>query len=277
MPGRITVLACVAYDRSGPGLVQLAGALCRASPASELYALHLVAPTERETFYMGQTPLEIGATTLAPLLERAAQQGVVVRPLSFVSSDPAHDIAEVARSRGVDLVLMGWHKPVIGETYLGGTVYRLLRETPADVGVLVDRGLGEISRVLVPYAGSPDDRAAMQLAGRLRDGIGAQVAILHVVRPGRSAASGPLGARTDARSVFGEELGGASLHLVEHASPIDAVLDECRKNYDLVVVGMDPDWGLRERLFSVQAERLLRECPSSLLVMRRGERAGHAP
>jgi Kef-type K+ transport system membrane component KefB/nucleotide-binding universal stress UspA family protein len=269
---RFGMVVCVAYDRSGPGLLRLAAALCGTARSCELHALHLVRPTERGSFYMGETPAQIGAAALAPLLEEAEDLGVSVRPISLVSSDPAHEIGEVARVKAADLILLGWHKPVLGETYLGGTVYRVMQETPADVGVFLDRGVREIRRLLVPYlAGSPHDRAALALAGRVSETAGAQIVILHVVRPGRAAGESPLGVREQAEQVFATQASGSvALRVVEHASPVDAVLQECGTGYDLVVVGMDRDWGLQGRLFSVQGERLMLECPSSMLVVRGG-------
>jgi len=62
------------------------------------------------------------------------------------------------------------------------------------------------------------------------------------------------------------------MEVVEHDSPAEAVIERSRAGYDLVIVGLGRDWGLAERRFGMQPERLLRDCPTSLLVVR-AERA----
>jgi Kef-type K+ transport system membrane component KefB len=267
-PGELTVVACVAYAASGPPLAQLASALCAGK--GRAYALHLMTGTDRSSFFLGETQQQIAASALRPLLERAERLGLDARPLAFASSDPARDIRDVAVTKQAGLVLLGWHKPLLGRGQLGGTVYRVMQETPAEVGVLVDRGLIRSERLLVPYLGTPHDRAALALANRMLANPAAQLTVLHVVPPGRAARTshvpeGVIGADVEGRAAF---------RTIEHRSPIDAVLDECASGYDLVLIGVHREWGLMQRLFSVQGERLIQECPTSLLVVRHwlGER-----
>ena len=118
-------------------------------------------------------------------MERAEALNLRARPLSFVSAQPAEDICSVAGVKRASLVLLGWHKPLISRNALGGTVREVMGAAPADVGVLVDRGLTRIQRVLVPYLGSPHDHAALLLAQRLYQ-RGASLTVLHVVRSDQS-------------------------------------------------------------------------------------------
>jgi nucleotide-binding universal stress UspA family protein len=91
--------------------------------------------------------------------------------------------------------------------------------------------------------------------------------VLHVVKPGRKGA-GDLGASDAVGAVFEEDGGRVVMEVVEHDAPAEAVLDRSRAGYDLVVVGLGRGWGLAERRFGIQPERLLRDCPTSLLVVR---------
>src|SRR5439155_35365 len=109
------------------------------SDAKRLYALRLEPPNDRASFVLTQRAAAHDAAALGPLLERAGALGLEVRPLSFVSPQPASDICNVAAVKGADLVLMGWHKPMLGKAALGGTVHEVMRQAPASVGVLVDR------------------------------------------------------------------------------------------------------------------------------------------
>ncbi|XXX80491.1 cation:proton antiporter [Sorangium sp. So ce134] len=274
-----TVLMCVSYERTGPGMVTLASALAGNGPeARRLYALRLIPPTDRGSFYVDQGPERQGVTALAPLLSRAKELGAEVRPLSFVSPKPSHDICNVADVKQADLVLVGWHKPLLSQTVLGGTVYEVMRGARTDVGVLIDRGLTAVRKLLVPFHGTAHDKAALALARRLAQQIGADVTILHVVKPKRRS-DDALGAQAAVDEVFEGEEGGALrkskvvLKVVENDSPADAALEEAKRGYDLVLVGVGTEWGLTQRRFGIRAEHIIQGCPTSLLVVRSYEPA----
>jgi nucleotide-binding universal stress UspA family protein len=61
------------------------------------------------------------------------------------------------------------------------------------------------------------------------------------------------------------------LKLVEHESPPDAVLEEAGHGYDLVVLGMSPRWGAGRTSLGLRRERVLRECPVTVLVVHPAE------
>ncbi|HTE54629.1 MAG TPA: cation:proton antiporter [Kofleriaceae bacterium] len=276
------ILLCVSHARSGGGLLTMAGALLDRSSASRLYALHLVRDTERGSSRLAGGTDESGAI-LAPVVERAAALELPVRSLSFVSSEPARDISQVAEVRQADLILLGWHKPVLSQSHLGGVVHDVMAQAAPTVGVFVDRGLTSVKRVLVPFLGSPHDRAALGLAHRLQQNAGAEVVILHVVKPSgdrKSSAPGSAAGQLTS-SVFGEDAASVTMTVVESRSPAEAALEHSRNGYDLVVVGVGREWGLQERRFGLQPEVLVRECPASLLIVRgprdRARSLSHAP
>jgi Kef-type K+ transport system membrane component KefB len=256
---RFTALVCVAYERSGPGLLRMAAALAGHDPADgRIYALRLLRATDRASFVLDQRAPATAAdeSALLPLIERAREDAIEVRPLSFVTMDPARDICDVAEVKRADIVLLGWHKPVFGSTMLSGTVHEVMQRADASVGVLVDRGLNEVRRVLVPFLGREHDRAALELARRLATTSGAKVTVLHVVEPGERAE--PLAVT------------GAAVKVATHASPVEAVIEESAEGYELVVVGIGEQWGLEHRSFGIRTEAILRRAPASVLVVRGG-------
>lgn len=264
-----TVLVSIALLRSGQGLVDLAGALAGPAQRSRVYALHLIRASDRPShFVKGADPLE-DSVLLNPLVDRAKENGFEIRPLSFVSNDPAEDIAEVARVKAADLILLGWHKPVLGQAVLGGTVHRVMEESPATVAVFIDRGLREIRRVLVPYLSSSHDRAALVLAQRLAQHAGAEVTILHLVHPHRDPKI-----KTGAEEAVAQEFldpetkTRVEVKTIETRSPINAVLEESRQDYDLVLLGASEELELEHRLFGLRPERIAMECPASMLIVR---------
>jgi nucleotide-binding universal stress UspA family protein len=138
---------------------------------------------------------------------------------------------------------------------LGGTVHEVMRDSEGDVVVLIDRGLPwPPARILVPFAGTAHDRAALRLAARLAERLGAELTVLNVMRPGAPGPPVPVGVRSDVR-------------VVESSSPVDAVIAEAGR-HDLTVLGVGEGWQLEPQAFGLRSERLASECPSSLLVVR---------
>jgi Kef-type K+ transport system membrane component KefB/nucleotide-binding universal stress UspA family protein len=266
-----TLVMCVADARTGPAMVVLSRALCAPEAAERLYALHLIKPDNRASFVLQQerTTATNDDNALEPLLERAESVSLPVKPLSFVSGEPALDICRVAEAKHADLLLLGWRKPLIGQAALSGTVYEVMKRAPADIGVLVDRGLSQIRRVLVPFIGGAHDRAALRLAQRITHLVGADVTVLHVTSPGRDRAK-PMGAKARMEEVFREpgSSGQVTFEVVEHSVPSEAALAEAARGYDLVIVGAGAEWGLEGRLFGLHPEHMIRACPISLLVVR---------
>ena len=273
-----SVLIPVADPRSGGPLLRLADLLSGPGSADRaVYALHLTRPVERDA-YRTSSQIAAGAEaapTLQALLSQAQASGVPVEPVSFVTRDAAADIARVARARAVDLVLMGFHKPVFGRTILGGTVHRVMTSAEADVAVFVDRGFAGAKRILVPYLGGRHDRLALQLAARFARHAGAAVTVLHVVPKGSGAGLGD-GKTGGARDAVGRvshdpsQPAPVELRVVEHASPADAVI-EAAPDYDLIFVGVSEEWGLESHLFGLRPERIAQASPTSLLIVRAHE------
>ncbi|QDE65745.1 MULTISPECIES: cation:proton antiporter domain-containing protein [Myxococcus] len=261
-PPPYSVLMCVSHGQAGPGMATLARSLTGREEGAQLHALHLVSP-ERASLRPAQQRDPEEDSALMPLLWRAASLGLSVRPLSFVSGEPAQDICRTAKARRADLVLLGWHKPLFSQTVLGGTVHEVMREASGPVAVLVDRGLSDIKRVLVPFAGSRHDRAALALSRRLLKQAGAEVTVLHVT----SDLGGNGGARAQVEELFPATEGGVTLKVVRSDAPDEAALEEARHGYDLVIVGIGAQWGLEDKLFGLHRERIIRDVPGSLLVV----------
>ncbi len=271
-PAGFTVLMCVAYDRSGPAMVTLASALVGGDANGDrLYALRLVPPADRASFVLRQQAGTEQAAALAPLLDRATELGVEVHPLAFVSPQPAHDICNVAAVKRADLILLGWHKPILGNTVLSGTVHDVMRRAETDVGVLIDRGLERIEHVLLPYLGTTHDTGALRLAHRLATHAGVRVTVLHVVDPERAAAGA---ARSRVEEAFTAVDDHATLKVVEHSIAWRAAVEEAARGYDLVLIGAGAEWGLEHRPFGMHSEMIIRDCPTSLLVVRPYRAAG---
>ena len=259
---QFTILIPVSLPSSGPELLRVATALAPPD-LSKIYALHISRP---ETGSVRTDAFPREESSLKPLLDAAAETGVSVRPMAFVSRSPGNDIAEVARVKGADLVLMGWHKPILNQSILGGTVYDVMRQVEADVGVYLARRYGAWKRVLVPYTGSVHDRGALELARRFGSRQSLEITILHVVKPERAEGEPRLGLSDDRDSL---DAHGVRLKIVESNDFQETAVNEARQGYDLVIIGASADWGLTPTLFARHHEELARSCPASMLIVRK--------
>ncbi len=232
-----------------------------AARQTKLYALSLTRFSTHEEFSSAlddQAPSP--SQNLSPLIEETTRLGIQAEAITFPSRDIPSDIARVARAKKVDIVLMGFHKPVFGHAILGGTVHRVLTGADADVAVFVNRGLPPRPNILVPFLGSPHDRLALDLALLLARNSMLDVTVLHVIS---NAAARPQGK-------FPSLDLPDSLHVkvVHNDSPIATVLEHSR-GHDLAIIGLSDEWGLRSGIFGFRAEKIAADWPGSLLLVRK--------
>ncbi len=273
-----TALLCVSFESAGPALLTVGAALAgKDTKRGRIYALSLAPPVERASSVIEQSEPTVSDATLAPLLARAKESSLHVRPMSFVSSQPAKDICDVAEVKRADVIVLGWHRPILGNAMLGGTVHDVMAGADTDVAVLFDRGLAKLERLLVPYLGSEHDRAALGLARRMAEATGARVTVLHVApKEERSTVY------EEIREGFATPVGGAravelEIKVVRGKAPHTAALEEAAGGYDLSIVGVGNDWGLPQRAFGLWSEAILSRSPTSVLVVRAENAKDSAP
>ena len=66
-----------------------------------------------------------------------------------------------------------------------------------------------------------------------------------------------------------------TFRLIEDESPVGVVLHQSQLA-DLVIIGVAEEWGLESHLFGWRPERIARDCPSSLLLVRKSGVRAHA-
>ena len=277
-PDEFSVVVPVALPASGPGLLRMARSLVPVGCTPRVYGLHL-RPSSTELV----TDLDGGdapgdEASLRPLLEAAVEQGTEVRPLVFASHKPARDIVDVARVKGARLVLMGWHKPVVAQAILGGTVAQVISSATCDVAVYVERRTDPCKQILVPCRNITEDGPVVEAAGRVAASTGAKLTLLRVIDPRESV----LESLDDFLRQLPPSLTHASVQpkvdvqVVRHLDPLAAVVEEARRGaYDLIVVGAAKAWELDatfqprrwvSSVFGLRHQRLMRKTGASLLV-----------
>jgi len=259
-------------------LLALTEPLARSEPPRELILARLVQPTGGSAVRGGlQTQgkqlnaawAEMGRAR-ATLLDRR----VAARAVAFTSVDPGNDLAQLAGSEEVDLVIMDGRRPLLGEGVPRGEVGAVLAKAPCDVAVLVAReeatvSPGEKSPVVVPFSGAEHDWAALEL--------GAWIAASHNAPLKLLGAAGTTDEGRDATRL----LGNASLVVQQFAGiqaqpliaePGLAGLISAAGGAGLLVIGLSDRWR-KEGLGTTRSE-IARAAPAPILFVRRGLRPG---
>lgn len=159
------VLACVSDPGSAPALITLGAALVRPG-RDPLLALHVVS-AERDSSILGGEPEPSEDAALTAAAERAALLGAQLEVMSFVAGDIAGDIVRLAQSHFATITLMGVHRPWLVSGLLGGIVDQVASGLSSPLGVVVDRGLHQVRRVLVLQGSARDAATCRAIAARL--------------------------------------------------------------------------------------------------------------
>jgi len=179
-----TVVVPVSNPRTEAQLLSLASTVAKANDG-RVQAVHVVEVPD-------QTPLEEGSEhirrideesqrLMTQVRERAETFDVPVDVRTVVSHRSFEEVFDVARREEANTVIMGWG----GERpWSAGRAERpideLTHDLPCDFLVLKDRDL-EADRVLVPTAGGPDSDLSAEVARYLRDQVGSEITLLHIV------------------------------------------------------------------------------------------------
>src|SRR5262249_3540215 len=98
-----------------------------------------------------------------------------------VSTDRGGDLARLASREQAELVLVDGRRPLVRGGAPGGEVGRLLAEATTPIAVLVARErvprIDAEHPVVIPFAGSEDEWAALRFADRIADEMGARLRV----------------------------------------------------------------------------------------------------
>jgi nucleotide-binding universal stress UspA family protein len=230
---------------------------------------------------------------LAVLLDSIKQRGVDVE-LASPTGPPGEVLAQIAKDKGAELIVVGTHGHTgISRFLLGSVATSVLRHAPCDV--LVVRGTtanGPFERPLVAIDYSPASYRALRNAAKLTR-PGATIEIVHAWQlPVGSVGASLFGqarfpwstirdavvktaqAQAD-KLVAAHEALGFPLHVDLIQGPPASVITHAaeRGQHDLISIGTHGRRGFRRLLLGSVAESVIRHAPCSVLVAH-GEHAG---
>jgi DNA-binding SARP family transcriptional activator len=166
-----SILVAPRRDASILPLCSIAEPLAR-NPERELIVIRLLGE--------GDDPRRPTAD-LAALRNELTGRGLAMRVAAYTSDDPGHDIVQLATAQDTDLVLLDAERALVDDGAVDETLAVVLREAPCDVAVLagpvsVHREAG--SPVAVPFGGSENDWAALEVAAWSAQALGTTLRLI---------------------------------------------------------------------------------------------------
>jgi nucleotide-binding universal stress UspA family protein len=161
-----------------------------------------------------------------------------------------------------DLLLIearGWHKgaggrKAGGQSEVGPLIEEILLEDLCSVGIVHDRGLPQVNRVLLATSGGPNAQAAVSLVLDIVRAFEAELHVLYIASPADSE-SVAVGHSRIAETLGEIDAEGIRLQqrVIVEEDPVQGLISEAGE-YDLLVIGGSPrDWRGKIQLNSFSA------------------------
>jgi Kef-type K+ transport system membrane component KefB len=273
-----SILVAAQTDAALATLRELAEPLARSQPPRELILARLVRPPRGAGVRGGLQSENALVRRAADEVERAQRElvasGIAARAVAFSSVHPGDDLARLAESGEIDLLLVDGQRPLLGEPVPLVDIKPVLERAPCDVGVLVARegeylGLGPGAPILVPFGGAAHDWSALELGAWLASAAGAPLKLLGVA--GSTDESPAVKRRLDDAGILVREFAGVSIESVLIEDGREGILAAAR-GARLLVVGMSERW--KEEGLGETRSQLARSSGAPILFVRRGQRVG---
>jgi glucosyl-3-phosphoglycerate synthase len=236
LPARI--LIPVANPATAEELVRLGAALLDPR-AGELTALGIVEVPEGMPLSEGATRARHARRLLQRVLD-FAPDGTTIHPIVRIGRHAAEGIIEASAEQEADLIIFGWGGKAPagreGGSVISPTIDEVVRDAPADIAVVKQRGSKDIRRIVVPVRGGPHAELAVRYADAIARRTDALVSVLHFVPPGITLAVRAQAEHALAQFVR-QHLKGRGEGVVREATNVrNAILREAERA-DLVVMG----------------------------------------
>ncbi|HSH00921.1 MAG TPA: amino acid permease [Anaerolineae bacterium] len=186
--------------------------------------------------------------------------------------DVAHDVfgslmSETSKNQA-DLLLMGWRGGLNVSQIYNSPMQRIITQTPADVAVLKNRGLGIVDSILIPWGGGPHAQLGLELVLRIARLTGATIHLLRIVKPNVN--------QQKAQEILAESVAplvgdypAVNYQVVAGENIIDTLIKVLDVgNYDLVVIGASHEWRIRNVLFGSIPDVVADYAQCSVLMVR---------
>jgi nucleotide-binding universal stress UspA family protein len=258
------VMVAVANPKNAVELVRGAHRICRARGATAAELLHMVRVPE-------QVPLSDAEKYTSEGRESIVEAGLYLAPLFPVNTtlrycrNVARGIISAVREKDISMLIVGWHGGArAGAFALGSTVDPVIERSPCDVVIMKECGNKKFGRVLVPVAGGPNARLALEIASIVveKDGV---VDVLSVTDGGKIFDVEEFVGRQVKRLGLSPER--VTAKTIESRDVVGSVLNEVHE-YDLMVLGCTREPVLHRMVRHSIPDTLARLCSKPVIMVR---------
>ena len=210
------------------------------------------------------------------------------------AGNPIEEIVRRTAEPGFDLVVIGaGRKEPRGLFWLASKTYKIVKEVQPPV-LIVEGKSGGLKRGLICSGGKSYIDEAVDLTGRIAQGVGARITLLHVLpeppaiyaRLPRMQPTGDwllesnteLGLNLRREKAALETLGVPTELKLRWGTVLEEILSEILEGgYDLVVTGSAPSHGLRTYVLGDVSREIVNRSTCPVLVVRTREQSGEGP
>ncbi|RME85961.1 MAG: amino acid permease [Caldilineae bacterium] len=272
-----SVLLPVANEAMANHLARL-GSLFAQANQGELFALHVIAVPQQIGITDGRAFLRRGRPLLEEVIDIGREHDVPVRTMLRLGRDVGQSIMDVAREREVNLMILGWPGHAAHRQEAFGSVIDLMsKNPPADLAVVRFRHSHLPRRILVPVAGGPNSRLAIELAVTESDSIvqrsgrRPEIIVLNLLLDHEEGEA--LEKRiAERREQLLEELGFADWPVDLKIRPardiVSAILEEA-EDCDQIIIGASEEGLLEQSLFGSIPQQVAEEALCTVIMAKR--------
>ncbi|MFW5789883.1 MAG: amino acid permease [Bacillota bacterium] len=202
--------------------------------------------------------------------ELSAETGNIINPRIKYSRNKYKTMHQMIVSENVDFLMLGWQGTMNISKISKSLVGQMVRKAPCKVGVLKDRNLEEIQRVIVPFRGSEHATFGLDLAGDFCNKEDAIVTVLRVIKPGGDKDIEYNHAKSEVEKVLTKSRDiNYEIKVVENEVVADGIIEETNNdNYDLLIIGASKEWRVKNILFGSIPDVVADSVDCSVLMVR---------
>jgi nucleotide-binding universal stress UspA family protein len=271
-----SVLLPVANEALVGRLARLAGLVAQANQG-ELFALHVIRVPPQMGVTDGRAFLRQGRPVLEEVVAIGREFDVPVRTMLRLSRDIGNSIISAAHEREARLMILGWpgHLHHHQQEAFGTVIGLMAKNPPCDLAVAQFRRDGPPSRILIPVAGGPNTRLALELALTQADALEQsgqkrpEVVALNLILDGNRNDTTTLEQR---RQTLLDELDigdwPIELRLAFADDIVTGILTEAA-GFDQIIIGASEEGLLEQSLFGSIPLRVAEEALATVIMVKR--------
>jgi len=269
-----SVLLPVANAALARQLASFAALFARANNG-ELFALHVINVPIQMVVGDGRAFLRQGRPLLEEVTSIGAEEDVPVHSMLRLGRDIGDSIISVARERETDLMVLGWPERTGREAAFSTIIDLMAKSPPCDLAVVRFRRSGLPKRILVPVAGGPNTRMALELAITAADAMEQQgqarpeVVALHLIIQKDEGGMPEVDARRE-ELIDEFDLSDLPIQLeIEFASDAAEGILQASEKFDQIVIGASAEGLLEQSLFGSIPQRVAEESLKTVIMAKR--------